>query len=378
MAQATPPARQAEIPHARGRSLDAFGVPGAAINPFSRPPRRAAASTTPSPAMSRAPPTWPRATPAPAGQHRRSHRHSGPAGTDMITGLYSAIGDRPDPVHHGPGAHPRDPQEDFQAVDIASIAKRSRWRSPCWRPRRSPALFRSRRSTWMRSGRPGPVLIDPPIDVQLTEIEFDPETYEPLLVATPAATRAQIEKAISFLLESERPVIVAGGGIIGADACDLLVEFAELTQTPVVPTLMGWGALPDDHELNAGMVGADLAPLRQRQLPGVRLRPRHRQPLGRPPHWLQAGRLPPGRSSCTWTSSPRRSARSSRRTTGSSPDAKAALELFVEVAGNLKAAGRFLGPLRLGRLHPGAQGHAAAPDALRQRADEAAARVLRR
>ncbi len=80
----------------------------------------------------------------------------------------------------------------------------------------------------MRSGRPGPVLIDLPIDVQLTEIEFDPETYEPLPVYKPAATRAQIEKAIGLLNASERPLIVAGGGVINADAAELLVEFAEL------------------------------------------------------------------------------------------------------------------------------------------------------
>ena len=70
----------------------------------------------------------------------------------------------------------------------------------------------------MRSGRPGPVLIDLPIDVQMAEIEFDDETYEPLPVYKPAATRRQIEKAMAMLNEAERPLIVAGGGIINADA----------------------------------------------------------------------------------------------------------------------------------------------------------------
>ncbi|NED03680.1 glyoxylate carboligase, partial [Streptomyces sp. SID6648] len=65
--------------------------------------------------------------------------------------------------------------------------------------------------------------------------------YEPLPVYRPAASRAQIEKAVGLLNASERPLIVAGGGVINADAADLLVEFAELTGTPVVPTLMGWG-----------------------------------------------------------------------------------------------------------------------------------------
>jgi tartronate-semialdehyde synthase len=107
----------------------------------------------------------------------------------------------------------------------------------------------------MRSGRPGPVLIDLPFDVQLAEIDFDIETYEPLPVYKPAATRAQIAKALDMLAAAERPLIVAGGGIINADAADLLVEFAELVDVPVVPTLMGWGVLPDDHRLMAGMVG---------------------------------------------------------------------------------------------------------------------------
>src|ERR1700693_5619761 len=107
----------------------------------------------------------------------------------------------------------------------------------------------------MRSGRPGPVLIDLPFDVQMAEIEFDNETYEPLPVYKPKASRAQIEKALGMLNEAQRPLIVAGGGIINADASDLLVRFAEATGVPVIPTLMGWGTIPDDHLLMAGMCG---------------------------------------------------------------------------------------------------------------------------
>ena len=81
----------------------------------------------------------------------------------------------------------------------------------------------------MRSGRPGPVLIDLPFDVQISEIEFDIETYEPLEVYKPRATRAQIEKALAMLNDAERPLIVAGGGILNANAPELLVEFAEAT-----------------------------------------------------------------------------------------------------------------------------------------------------
>src|SRR5205814_1827869 len=81
----------------------------------------------------------------------------------------------------------------------------------------------------MRSGRPGPVLVDLPIDVQMSEIEFDIETYEPLPVYKPAASRRQIEKAMEMLNTAAKPLIVAGGGIINANASDLLVEFTELT-----------------------------------------------------------------------------------------------------------------------------------------------------
>ena len=107
----------------------------------------------------------------------------------------------------------------------------------------------------MRSGRPGPVLIDLPFDVQVAEIEFDPETYEPLPIYKPSATRAQIQKALDMLNQAERPLIVAGGGIINAGASDLLVAFAETVNVPVIPTLMGWGTIPDDHPLMAGMCG---------------------------------------------------------------------------------------------------------------------------
>ena len=62
-----------------------------------------------------------------------------------------------------------------------------------------------------------------------------------------------------MLEAAERPLIVAGGGIINADAADLLVDFAELTGVPVIPTLMGWGAIPDHHPLMAGMVGLQTA-----------------------------------------------------------------------------------------------------------------------
>jgi tartronate-semialdehyde synthase len=181
---------------------------------------------------------------------------SGPAGTDMITGLYSAWADSiPILCITGQAPRARLYKEDFQAVDIESIAKPvTKWAVTVREPALVPRVFQQAFHV-MRSGRPGPVLIDLPFDVQMAEIEFDVETYEPLAVYKPAATRKQIEKAIDMLCAAERPLIVAGGGIYNAGAEALLVEFAETVGVPVIPTLMGWGAIPDDHPLMAGMCG---------------------------------------------------------------------------------------------------------------------------
>ncbi|MBY4036448.1 glyoxylate carboligase [Rhodococcus fascians] len=185
---------------------------------------------------------------------------SGPAGTDMITGLYSAMADSiPILAITGQAPVARLHKEDFQAVDIASIAAPvTKMAMTVLEPAQVPGAF-AQAFHLMRSGRPGPVLIDLPIDVQLAEIDFDPETYQSLPVHKPAASRAQAEKAIDMLLAAERPLIVAGGGIINADASELLVQLAEILDVPVIPTLMGWGTIPDDHRLAAGMVGLQTA-----------------------------------------------------------------------------------------------------------------------
>lgn len=185
---------------------------------------------------------------------------SGPAGTDMITGLYAAAADSV-PILCITGQAPvaRLHKEDFQAVDIAAIAQPvTKWAATILEPGQVPGAFQQAFHL-MRSGRPGPVLIDLPFDVQMAEINFDPDTYTPLPVYSPAASRAQIDKALDMLCAAERPIITAGGGIINADASDLLVELAELLNVPVIPTLMGWGAIPDDHPLMAGMAGLQTA-----------------------------------------------------------------------------------------------------------------------
>lgn len=181
---------------------------------------------------------------------------SGPAGTDMVTGLYSASADSiPILCITGQAPRARMHKEDFQAVDITSIVKPvTKWATTVLEPGQVPYAFQ-KAFYEMRTGRPGPVLIDLPFDVQMAEIEFDIDAYEPLSIAKPAATRVQVEKALAMLNEAERPLLVSGGGVINADASEQLVEFAELTGIPVIPTLMGWGTIADDHPQMVGMVG---------------------------------------------------------------------------------------------------------------------------
>ena len=236
---------------------DVFGVPGAAINPFyaamrGRNSLRHVLARHVEGASHMAE-GYTRAKPGNIGVCIGT---SGPAGTDMITGLYSAGADSiPILCITGQAPRARLYKEDFQAVDIEQIAKPvTKWSVTVREPAQVPFVFQ-KAFHLMRSERPGPVLIDLPFDVQMAEIEFDPETYQPLEPSKPRATPAQIEKALTMLQSAERPLIVAGGGIINADACELLVEFAEITGIPVIPTLMGWGAIPDDHPLMVGMVG---------------------------------------------------------------------------------------------------------------------------
>ncbi|UYO74789.1 glyoxylate carboligase [Halomonas qinghailakensis] len=235
----------------------AFGVPGAAINPFYAAMRKVggvdhvlARHVEGASHMAEG---YTRTT---AGNIGVCIGTSGPAGTDMITGLYSASADSI-PILCITGQAPRAKmhKEDFQAVDIQTIAGPvTKWSVTVMEPAQVPRAFQKAFQI-MRSSRPGPVLIDLPIDVQMSEIEFDPDTYESLPAYKPSASRAQIEKALTMLNEADKPLIVAGGGIINADAAEQLVEFAELTGVPVIPTLMGWGTIPDDHPLMAGMVG---------------------------------------------------------------------------------------------------------------------------
>lgn len=319
-----------------------FGVPGAAINPFYSALRHngridhiLARHVEGASHMAEG------YTRAEAGNIGICVGTSGPAGTDMITGLYSAQADSiPILCITGQAPRARLHKEDFQAIDIASIAKPvTKWATTVLEPAQVPYVFQQAFHT-MRSGRPGPVLIDLPLDVQLAEIEFDIDTYEPLKPYKPAATRQQIEKALAMLDASERPLIVAGGGVINADASAQLVELAEITGVPVIPTLMGWGTIPDDHPLMAGMVGlqtshryGNATMLKSDFVLGIGNRWANR-------HTGSVATYTKDRKFVHVDIEPTQIGRVFAPDFGIVSDAGAALDLFVEVAKEMKAAGR--------------------------------------
>jgi tartronate-semialdehyde synthase len=183
---------------------------------------------------------------------------SGPAGTNMITGLYTCladsipmiciVGQAPTSVLH---------KEAFQAIDIVEIAKPvTKWAVQVREPAQLVWTFREAFRI-AQEGRPGPVLIDLPLDVQTSglQVDFDPARGGPLHFETPEPRPGAIRRAVEMILESERPVLMPGGGVIIADAAAELVELAEYLQVPVSPTYMGKGAISEDHPLFMGIVG---------------------------------------------------------------------------------------------------------------------------
>ncbi|MGN0453875.1 MAG: biosynthetic-type acetolactate synthase large subunit [Ruminococcus sp.] len=108
------------------------------------------------------------------------------------------------------------------------------------------------------TGRPGPVLIDIPIDIQQKEIEEFVYPDSVNIVGYKPNTKGhtvQIKRAVELIKKSKRPIIVAGGGVLSSGAKLKLVEFAEKTGIPVLSTMMGIGVMPSEHELYMGMLG---------------------------------------------------------------------------------------------------------------------------
>ena len=133
---------------------------------------------------------------------------------------------------------------------------------------RIPSMMR-RAFTKLRSGRPGPVLLEIPADVATAELPEELFDYEPPRAVKQQADPSDVSRAAAALLAAERPVIQAGQGVLYAEATDELVELAEFLQAPVMTTLPGKSAFPENHPLALGAGGPSTTAMVNKYLHGA-------------------------------------------------------------------------------------------------------------
>ena len=183
---------------------------------------------------------------------------SGPGATNLLTAIATAYADSiPVVCITGQVSTDQIGCDVFQEVDITGAAEPFVKNSYLIKDASQlPAVFKE--AFYLAgTGRKGPVLIDVPMDIQQTMIDFEyPEsvelrTYKP----TVKGNAMQIKKVCEAVKMSEKPLICAGGGVIAADACGELIRFAEKANIPVVSTMMGLSIMPTEHPLFMGMLG---------------------------------------------------------------------------------------------------------------------------
>lgn len=191
--------------------------------------------------------------------------HLGPGLTNAATGVANASLDSTpmvviagDVPSHYFGKHPHQEvnlHADGSQWEIYRPFVKRAWRVD--KPNLLPEIM-EKAFALAESGRPGPVLVDVPMDIFSMEIEtdlFERLNYNTKSIEKPSIDEKLAEQIIRTLKEANKPLIYAGGGVILADAANELREFAEHMGIPVAHSLMGKGALPDDHPLTLGMTG---------------------------------------------------------------------------------------------------------------------------
>ncbi|QSV44800.1 biosynthetic-type acetolactate synthase large subunit [Geobacter benzoatilyticus] len=183
---------------------------------------------------------------------------SGPGATNTVTGIATAYMDSiPLVVITGQVPTALIGNDAFQEVDIIGITRPCTKHNFLVKDVNDIATIVKKAFYIARSGRPGPVLVDLPKDVQIATAEFSyPETielrsYKPTVEGHPK----QIEKAVSMLLASKKPVVYVGGGAISGDAAGELSALANKLHLPVTTTLMGLGAFSEDNPLALNLLG---------------------------------------------------------------------------------------------------------------------------
>ena len=183
---------------------------------------------------------------------------SGPGATNTVTGIATAYMDSvPMVIITGQVPTPLIGNDAFQEVDIVGITRSITKHNYLVQDIKDLARIVKQAFYIARTGRPGPVLIDLPKDIQVASYKFEyPEKvelrgYKP----TYSGNVRQMEKAARMILAARKPVLYVGGGASGADASPELLAFAEMTQAPVTTTLMGMASFPQSHPQALGMLG---------------------------------------------------------------------------------------------------------------------------
>lgn len=184
---------------------------------------------------------------------------SGPGATNMVTGLATAMMDSsPIVCITGQVATTAIGGDAFQETDVTGVTLPVTKHNYLVTDIKELAYTIKEAFYIARSGRPGPVLIDVPKDVQNAEIEFiypEEEIVLPGYHPPVGATEAQVEQMLELINSADRPVILAGRGILLSGASKEVIEIAEKGSIPITTTLLGIGSVPDSHPLNMGMMG---------------------------------------------------------------------------------------------------------------------------
>ncbi len=180
----------------------------------------------------------------------------GPGATNFITGIYTAfIDSMPVFCVVGQANVGQLKQEPFQCVDMPAMVETITQYAACVKKAEDLPQIMCDAFYNMRAGRPGPVLIEFPLDVQNTQMEFDIDSYVPREIPVVKPDLAKIKEAVEMLKAAKNPVIIMGGGCFIAECTDKVVELAEMLQIPVITTYQAKGGIPEDHPLNAGHCG---------------------------------------------------------------------------------------------------------------------------
>ena len=235
---------------------DAFGIPGAGINPVYEylgtskqikhyTVRHEEAAVHAADAYYRA-----------SGKMALAICTSGPGATNFVTGLYTAnIDSIPLIAITGQGSSALLGKDAFQCVDMAAICKpivKAVW---CVTNASEVASVMRLAFQIAKEGKPGPVVIDLPLDVQMADVDYDAANDQKLPINKPELNLHEIDRALDLIAGAKNPIIIMGGGVILGHAEMECIRLAETIHAPVITTYMAKGGIPLNHPLNVNHVG---------------------------------------------------------------------------------------------------------------------------